>query len=103
MVSSLGTKWGLSRHFWVVISLVLTVVATHILLTLVHSVGGIVVLLMILALTVFKPRGLTCYGHRKQHWELRRAAPSRRQRAIDDGTVMNLLGPQSTEEGHLDE
>ncbi len=108
IVSSLGTKWGLFRHYWVVISLVLTAVATLILLsatrtvdyfvsvaadpaaspgqvlalgnTLVHSVGGIVVLLMILVLNVFKPRGLTRYGHRKQQQERRRAAPSRPQR-----------------------
>ena len=34
--------------------------------TLVHSVGGTVVLLVILALNVYKPRGVTSYGRRKQ-------------------------------------
>jgi DMSO/TMAO reductase YedYZ heme-binding membrane subunit len=32
IVMSLGTKWGLFRHYWVLISLVLTVVATAVLL-----------------------------------------------------------------------
>jgi hypothetical protein len=91
---SLGTKWGLFRHYWVSISLLLTVIATAVLLvetqtigyyadvaadpttsgedlralgnTLVHSVGGMVVLLVILALNVYKPRGMTRYGWRKQ-------------------------------------
>jgi hypothetical protein len=91
---SLGTKWGLFRHYWVSISLLLTVIATAVLLvetqtigyyadvaadpttsgddlralgsTLVHSVGGMAVLLAILALNVYKPRGMTRYGWRKQ-------------------------------------
>jgi len=40
--------------------------------TLVHSVGGTVVLLVILVLNVYKPRGMTRYGWRKQQ-EQRRA------------------------------
>ena len=94
LVMSLGTKWGLFRHYWVLISLLLTMLATVILLvetqtisyladvaadpatssedlralgnTLVHSVGGTVVLLVILVLNVYKPRGMTRYGWRKQ-------------------------------------
>jgi hypothetical protein len=90
---SLVTRWGLFRHYWVVISLVLTVIATGVLLretqliarhaamaadpattearlatlpsTLVHSVGGATVLLVVLVLNVFKPRGKTKYGRRK--------------------------------------
>lgn len=105
IVSSLGTRWGLFRHYWVVISLVLTVIATLVLLsvtsridflaevaadpatsservlslgnTLLHSVGGTVVLLVILVLNVLKPRGLTRYGHRKQQQHRRRATPTR--------------------------
>ncbi len=101
LVMSLGTKWGLFRHYWVTISLLLTVLATIILLvetqtissiasiaadpaassadlralqsTLVHSVGGTVVLFVILALNVYKPRGMTPYGQRKWHQE--RSAP----------------------------
>jgi len=91
---SLGTKWGLFRHYWVLISLILTIIATLVLLvetqtisyfadraadpttssddlralgnTLVHSVGGTVMLLVILVLNVYKPRGMTRYGWRKQ-------------------------------------
>src|SRR5918997_499176 len=99
LVMSLGTKWGLFRHYWVLISLLLTVIATVVLLvetqtigyfadsaadqatsnddlralgnTLVHSVGGTVVLLVILVLNVYKPRGMTRYGWRKQQRERR--------------------------------
>jgi uncharacterized membrane protein len=95
LVMSVGTKWGLFRHYWVLISLVLTVIATVVLLsetqtisylaemaadpttsndelralpsTLPHSVGGTVVLLAVLVLNIYKPRGLTRYGWRKQH------------------------------------
>ena len=94
LVMSVGTKWGLFRYYWVLISLLLTIIATVVLLietqtissfadvaadpttssddlralgsTLVHSVGGTVVLLVILVLNVYKPRGMTPYGWRKQ-------------------------------------
>jgi hypothetical protein len=94
LMMSVGTKWGLFRHYWVLISLILTIFATLVLLvetqtisyyadiaadpttsgddlrtlrnTLLHSVGGTVVLLVILMLNVYKPRGMTRYGWRKQ-------------------------------------
>lgn len=94
LAMALGTRWGLFRHYWVLISLLLTVIATTVLLvetqvigdyaeiaadprtsgedlralgnTLVHSVGGTMVLLVILTLNVYKPRGVTRYGWRKQ-------------------------------------
>jgi DMSO/TMAO reductase YedYZ heme-binding membrane subunit len=106
LVMSLGTKWGLFRHYWVLISLLLTIIATVVLLvetqtisyfadiaadpktsgddlralgnTLVHSVGGTVVLLVILVLNVYKPRGMTQYGWRKQQ-EQRRASQRSKQ------------------------
>jgi hypothetical protein len=90
---SLATSWGLYRHYWVVISLFLTVFAAVVLVretrviaehaeiasdpardaaeilalpsTLPHSLGGAVVLLVVLVLNVSKPRGLTRYGRRK--------------------------------------
>jgi hypothetical protein len=89
-INALGTPWGLLRHYWVLAKLVLTVLATLVLLgeasavghlaglavteadprelpsTLVHSVGGLLVLLTTAVLSVFKPRGLTRYGWRKQ-------------------------------------
>jgi len=96
LVQSLGTTWGLSRHYWVVAKLLLTVLATAILLVhtqpisyvarvaaettlssadlrearislVVHAGGGLLVLLVPMILSVYKPRGVTRYGQRKQH------------------------------------
>lgn len=91
IVNALGTSWGLLRHYWVIVKLLLTAFATVVLLvesrtvthlarsavesaapgglpsTLPHSVGGVVVLSTVVALSVFKPRGLTRYGWRRQH------------------------------------
>jgi hypothetical protein len=95
LVMSLGTQWGLFRHYWVLITLGLTLFCTVILLAhmrtvsavasmardpdgahlahlggdLVHPGVGLVVLLVIMALNVYKPRGLTPYGWRKQYEE----------------------------------
>ena len=92
LVMSLGTPWGLFRHYWVLITLVLTTLATVVLLLhmptvsslagvareadganlvglggdLFHAGFGLLVLLVITALNVYKPRGLTPYGWRKQ-------------------------------------
>jgi hypothetical protein len=99
LVMALGTPWGLFRHYWVLITLVLTIFATVILLLhmpsvssladvareadsatlgglggdLFHAGGGLLVLLVITVLNVYKPRGLTPYGWRKQH-ERRKAS-----------------------------
>jgi hypothetical protein len=93
LVQALGTPWGLFRHYWVLITFVLTIFATVILLLhmpsvsaladvareadsatldrlggdLLHAGGGLLVLLVITVLNVYKPRGLTPYGWRKQH------------------------------------
>jgi hypothetical protein len=93
VVVSLGTPWGLFRHYWVLISLVLTVIATLVLVShmptvsaladvareadeaalhrlggdLFHAVGGLLVLLVIMVLNVFKPRGMTRYGWHRQY------------------------------------
>lgn len=105
LVVSIGSKWGLLRHWWVLVSLALTVFATVVLVvetgtiaayaavaadpaasdaqlralgsTLVHSVGGTLVLLVVLVLNVYKPAGVTPYGWRRQQEE-RRAAPTPR-------------------------
>ena len=94
VVQSLGTTWGLFRHYWVVVKLLVTVVATLLLLLhmgavshvagaattaalpaghlgslrtqLVADAGAaVVVLLVATALSVVKPRGLTRYGARR--------------------------------------
>ncbi len=99
IVNALGTSWGLFQHYWVLVKLLLTLLATTILLvetqtisvlaeaaaggvdprelpgSLVHSVGGLVVLLVITAMSVYKPRGMTRYGWRKQQ----QPRPARRE------------------------
>jgi hypothetical protein len=95
VIQSLGTPWGLVRHYWVLMKLVLTVFATVVLLLqleaigyvadesretllsrtdlrgartslLLHAGGGLLVLLTTTILAVYKPRGMTRYGRRKQ-------------------------------------
>ena len=111
VIISLGTRWGLVRHWWVLVSLALTVFAAVVLLvetgtiaayaalaadpatteaglralgsTLFHSIGGSVVLLAVLVLNVYKPEGQTPYGWRKQQEErgAARSGPRTGQRA----------------------
>jgi hypothetical protein len=92
LVMAFGTKWGLFRYYWVLISFVLTVFAAVILLLhmptvsstadiaqeaegarlealggdLGHPSIGLVVLLVVQVLNLYKPRGLTRYGWRRQ-------------------------------------
>ena len=103
VVSSLGTSWGLLRHYWVVLKLALTIVATVLLLVhtqpiryvanaamertlasadlrdvrrqlVADAAGAVVILVVNTVLAVYKPRGLTKYGHRKE----------REERAVED-------------------
>jgi hypothetical protein len=81
LVQSLGTEWGLVRHWWVLAKFLLTVPATAILLLhlptvsraaaavpdqrvpfMVHAVGGAVVLLVATVLSIYKPWGKTSFG-----------------------------------------
>jgi hypothetical protein len=95
IVNALGTSWGLFRHYWVLMKLLLTLVATAVLLletqtirtsadaaesgadprglpgTLPHSIGGLVVLLLVTILSTYKPKGQTRYGWRKQQAQRR--------------------------------
>jgi hypothetical protein len=96
VVQSLVSPWGLLRHYWVAVKLVLTFVATAVLLAytqtlstfadvaarvplsagdlgvlrspsvIVHAVGALVMLLGALVLAVYKPRGLTRHGQRQR-------------------------------------
>ena len=92
IVQSLTSAWGLLRHYWVVFKLVLTTLATLVLVTytqtlghyaglaasgapigqlraptvLVHSTAALALLLLTTALAVYKPRGLTPRGHRQR-------------------------------------
>lgn len=94
IVSSLGTRWGLFRYYWVVIKLVITILATIVLLVHTQPIShladaaatstlfgadlhklqiqmtaasgaALVVLLVITGLSVFQPRGMTQYGQRR--------------------------------------
>lgn len=97
LVMALGTRWGLFRHYWVLFSLVLTVLSVVVLVLhmptvssmadvarasegaaldqlggdLLHAGVALVVLLVIQVLNVYKPQGMTRYGRSKQPAGLR--------------------------------
>jgi hypothetical protein len=96
IVQSLGTSWGLFRHYWVLFKLLINVFATTVLLmytqtlgyladvaaqttlssgnlgrvrtpaVVIHSVLALLVLMVATVLAVYKPQGVTPYGRRKQ-------------------------------------
>lgn len=98
LVQALSTPWGLFRHYWVLLKLLLTSFAIAIRLIkmrmigdaarlasditvsradlsslgvqlLAHAAGGLAVLLVPAVLSVYKPPGLTPYGfHRQQEF-----------------------------------
>ena len=99
LVQSLGTSWGLLRHYWALAKLLLTVLTIIVLLLQLdgieymagvaaktrlsaadlvglrrslglHAAGGLLVLLLTTTLSVYKPRGMTPYGWRKQQEEI---------------------------------
>jgi hypothetical protein len=97
LVQSLCTTWGLFRHYWVLFKLLINVFATIVLLMymqtlsslkdmaaettsssgdpgvlrssspVLHAAAAMLLLLVATTLAVYKPRGLTPYGQRKQH------------------------------------
>jgi hypothetical protein len=98
LVQSLVTAWGLFRHYWVLFKLLINVFATIVLLLymetfrfmagvaadpsadlgvvrstspLLHAVAALLLLLVAATLAVYKPRGMTPYGQRKQREERR--------------------------------
>jgi hypothetical protein len=92
LVMSVGTRWGLVRHYWVLIALVLTSLALAVLILhmpsvsagaavartgddravlqlggdIAHPALGLVVLVVVAVLNLYKPRGLTRYGQRQR-------------------------------------
>jgi hypothetical protein len=101
LIQSLGTAWGLLRHYWVLAKLLMNLFATGVLLlymqTLIyladlartantaadldslrnptpvaHAGAAVALLLVALVLSIYKPRGLTGYGQRVR----RRPLPS---------------------------
>jgi len=96
LVQSLGTEWGLFRHYWILVKFLLTIVSILILFgftqtlgalgdlaanttlsiddlrnlgqsPVIHSGGGLLALLVTTTLSVYKPWGMTRHGRRKQH------------------------------------
>jgi hypothetical protein len=92
VVQALGTTWGLFRHYWILFKLLINVFATIVLLmytqTLssladvaaetnlpvprspspaLHAGAALLLLLAAATLAVYKPRGMTPYGRRKEH------------------------------------
>jgi hypothetical protein len=92
VVMSLGTRWGLFLHYWVVFKLLITVFATLVLLVymrtfaylatvaadpaaslsvvrnrspILHAVLALLILLVATVLAIYKPRGVTPYGSRQ--------------------------------------
>ena len=95
VVSSVGTSWGLFRHYWIVFKLLLTTFSTAILmihmrpidalareaahaggvsdalqgaqrLMVIASSLAIVALVVVTALSLYKPRGVTPFGARSE-------------------------------------
>jgi hypothetical protein len=97
VVQSLGSPWGLVRHYWVLFKLVITVLATLLLVVhlrvvdqvatapagaevsslrvqlVVDAAAAVVVLLLATVLSVVKPRGETGIGRRRGRRAARRA------------------------------
>lgn len=98
LVQGLGTKWGVFRHYWVLVKLVINVLATIVLLAHMSAVSAVgdaamrgpladgdlrglrvqlvgdaaaalAVLLVAIVLSIYKPRGVTRYGWRKARVE----------------------------------
>lgn len=101
LIQSFGTVWGLFRHYWVLAKLVINLFASLVLLlytqtldsfaavagrapasedllmlrspsVAIHSAGAMVLLVVATVLSVYKPRGMTRYGQRKQPSAARR-------------------------------
>jgi hypothetical protein len=91
LVQSLGTPWGLFRHYWVLFKLLISAASTAVLLLymdtframagvaadpaadlvdvrnvspVLHAAAALLLLLVATTLAVYKPRGVTPYGRR---------------------------------------
>ena len=103
IILSLGTTWGLFRHYWVVLKLAITVFATVILLIymetfrqmagvaadpivdpavvrnaspILHAILALILLIAATVLGVYKPFGMTDYGRRKYREQRQAVAPT---------------------------
>lgn len=121
LVQSLGTPWGLFRHYWVLTKFLLTIVSTLILFgftqtlsylgvlaaditmpldelrnlsqsPVLHSGGGLLVLLVNTTLSVYKPWGRTRYGQRKQQEREKESSSNGNSSAENPWRLYILLG-----------
>lgn len=99
IIQSLGTPWGLARHYWVLFKLLIIATATFMLLMktgqistmatvagetsfsvdnlrelrvsiTIHAIGGVAVLLWATTLAVYKPRAETRFARKAPGWWL---------------------------------
>ena len=104
LVSSLSTPWGLFRHYWVLVKILITIPSSLMLLVHMQPIGyiagiaakmpssipdlqrlkiqlvieasaALLVLLVATALSVYKPKGMTRYGWRRQREQRALAQP----------------------------
>ena len=102
LVQALGTTWGLFRHYWVLFKLLINIIATAVLLIymetfdsiadvaadprsdlsavrnvspLLHAALALLLLVVATTLAVYKPRGMTTYGRRRQREQRTALAP----------------------------
>lgn len=116
VVQSLGTRWGLFRHYWVLFKFVIATYAVVVLLQymetfgslaetasssddlgmvrnaspLGHAVVALLLLLVATVLSIYKPRGVTRYEQHKQHAE---SQPGTRQRSVGRLAFAGIAGP----------
>lgn len=105
LIQSLGTKWGLFRHYWVLIKLSITLISTFLLLVHMQPIGhlaslaaesnfssvdvrglqiqlaikaglAMLALFVVTVISVYKPKGMTRYGWRKQREQLKGSSRS---------------------------
>ena len=98
IVESLGTEWGLFRHYWILAKVLINILSSLLLLVhmqlvshlaqvvaetsmsasdlralqvqlVAYAVAALLVLVLATALAVYKPKGVTPYGWRKQREE----------------------------------
>lgn len=118
LIQSLGTQWGLFRYYWVLVKLLLTIVATVVLLLhmqpisymadmasgitlsdtnleglriqLIADAGAAMLILLIATtLSVYKPWGVTPYGLRRLQEHQKRA--SNRRQTVKKSWILYIL------------
>jgi hypothetical protein len=117
LIMSLGTPWGVFRHYWVLAKLLITLLATVLLLLHTRPIGlladiaretatltgphvrqlqtqlvrdaglAMLALLVNVTLSVFKPKGLTGYGRRKQREQRERRGTPQAIAALSDDSA----------------